>query len=53
MTSFESLYAILPPGTVVNETIFFSYIVIIMGLLIIAFWLRRKRTKNNFNGTEK
>jgi hypothetical protein len=47
------LFAILPSGTVVNETIFFSYIFILMGLLIIAFWLRRKRTKNNFKGTEK
>ena len=53
MISSEFLFAILPPGTVVNETIFFSYISIIMGLLIIAFWLRRKRTKNNINGTEK
>jgi hypothetical protein len=53
MISFEPLYAILPAGTVVNETIFFSYISILIGLLTIAFWLRRKRTKNNFNGTEK
>ncbi|MGI9011788.1 MAG: hypothetical protein ACR2F1_11460 [Nitrososphaeraceae archaeon] len=41
----QILLAILPSGTVINETIFFSYIFILMGLLVIAIWLRRKRTK--------
>jgi hypothetical protein len=41
----QILFAILPAGTVINETVFFSYIFILMGLLITAIWLRRKRTK--------
>ncbi|MGZ5509621.1 MAG: hypothetical protein ACXWFC_03975 [Nitrososphaeraceae archaeon] len=41
----QILLAILPSGTVINETIFFSYIFILMGLLVIAIWLRRKRTR--------
>ncbi|HEX6647618.1 MAG TPA: hypothetical protein VF047_10605 [Nitrososphaeraceae archaeon] len=39
------LYALLPSGTVINETIFFSYLSILVGLIIIAVWLRRKRAK--------
>jgi hypothetical protein len=45
MTLPPILLALLPSGTVVNETVFFSYIFILMGLLITAIWLRRKRTK--------
>ncbi|HEU4483353.1 MAG TPA: hypothetical protein VFR65_09900 [Nitrososphaeraceae archaeon] len=39
------LLALLPSGTVINETIFFSYLSILVGLIILAVWLRRKRAK--------
>jgi len=38
-----SIYAILPEGMVVNETLFFSFLVILLILLVIAFILRRRR----------
>jgi len=38
-----SIYAILPEGMVVNETLFFSFLVIMLILLVIAFILRRRR----------
>ncbi|HZB64390.1 MAG TPA: hypothetical protein VE307_03675 [Nitrososphaeraceae archaeon] len=49
MGLLHTLVAILPSGTVINETIFFSYLLILIGLIITAIWLRRKRTKNTSN----
>lgn len=41
------IYAILPEGMVVNETLFFSFLVIMLILLVIAFILRRRRIGTN------
>jgi hypothetical protein len=53
MSLHQFLFAILPPETVINETIFFSYLSILVGLIITAFWLRRKRTKNTSNKSQE
>ncbi|MDW3605572.1 MAG: hypothetical protein QOK67_11075 [Nitrososphaeraceae archaeon] len=49
MSLLQTLFAILPSGTVINETIFFSYLLILIVLIITAIWLRRKRSKNMSN----
>ncbi len=48
MILFFILFAILPEGTVVNETVFFTFLFILIGLIIIAFYLR-KRAANDID----
>ncbi len=43
MSQFFIIFAILPERTVVNETAFFTFLSILIGLVIIAFFLRRRR----------
>ena len=45
MNPFFILLAILPAGTVVNETVFFTFLSILIGLIIIAFILRKRALK--------
>jgi len=40
------ILAILPEGMVVNETLFFSFLIMLI-LLVIAFILRRRRIGTN------
>ena len=53
MDLFFIIFAILPEGTVVNETVFFTFLSILIGLIIIAFILRKRAvtddTPNNNN----
>jgi hypothetical protein len=53
MNLFFIIFAILPEGTVVNETVFFTFLSILIGLIIIAFILRKRAvtddTRNNNN----
>jgi hypothetical protein len=37
--------AILPEGTVVNETVFLTYLSILFGLIIVAVFLRKRNSK--------
>ena len=57
MNLFFIIFAILPEGTVVNETVFFTFLSILIGLIIIAFILRKRAvtddTPNNNNNTIK
>ncbi|HET9805380.1 MAG TPA: hypothetical protein VFP49_00575 [Nitrososphaeraceae archaeon] len=54
MSQFFIIFAILPERTVVNETAFFTFLSILIGLVIIAFFLRRrnslKDTDDNSSG---
>ena len=43
------LLAILPQGTVVNETVFFTYLLILFGLIILAVFLRKRNAKGRGN----
>ena len=43
------LLAILPQGTVVNETVFFTYLLILFGLIILAVFLRKRNAKGRDN----
>ena len=45
MDLFFIIFAILPEGTVVNETVFFTFLSILIGLIIIAFILRKRALK--------
>ena len=52
MNPFFILLAILPTGTVVNETVFFTFLSILIGLIIIALILRKRALKEtNDNST--
>jgi hypothetical protein len=57
MNPFFIILAILPAGTVVNETVFFTFLSILIGLIIIAFILRKRAvtddTRNNNNNNIK
>ena len=46
MNLFYIIFAILPEGTVVNETVFFTFLSILIGLVIIAFFLRKRGVKD-------
>jgi hypothetical protein len=47
MIAFFILLAILPEGTVVNETVFFTYLLILFGLIIVAVFLRKRDVKGS------
>ena len=49
MIAFFILLAILPQGTVVNETVFFTYLLILFGLIIVAVFLRKRHVKGRDN----
>ena len=49
MIAFFILLAILPEGTVVNETVFFTYLLILFGLIIVAIFLRKRDVKGRTN----
>ena len=49
MIEFFILLAILPEGTVVNETIFFTYLLILLALIIVAVFLRKRNVKGRDN----
>jgi hypothetical protein len=46
MNPFFIIFAILPEGTVVNETVFFTLLSILLGLVMIAFYLRKKNSRD-------
>jgi len=49
MNFFVIVLAILPEGTVVNETVFFTFLSILIGLIIIAFYLRKREAPDAGN----
>jgi hypothetical protein len=46
MNQLFIIFALLPEGTVVNETVFFTFLSILIGLVIIAFFLRKRGVKD-------
>ncbi len=45
MNAIFIILAILPEGTVVNETVFFTYLSILFGLIVVAVFLRKRNAK--------
>jgi len=43
---FFIIFSILPEGAVVNEPVFFTFLSILIGLVIIAFFLRKRGVKD-------
>jgi hypothetical protein len=40
------ILGILPERTVINETVFFTYLTILFGLIVVAVFLRKRNIKS-------